>query len=130
VGNIIKVFPKPEETVLLRIKEIHKETIVGEFYRSPGFYLRASFNDLHPVEFSEEWLKKASFKRTGEVWMLEDSEITCTVNSEVTQVIIERDKRLIKIEGVEVRFLQQLQNLYSCVTGQDLNIAYIGEKNN
>ena len=126
IGNIIKVFPKTDEVVLLRVKEIHKETVVGEFYKSPGFYLRATFKDLNPVEFSDDWLIKAGFKHGGELWLLEGINTNCTIDEKISSFSITRNNKSIKLKGVEIIFLHQLQNLYSAISGDDLNIAYTG----
>ena len=126
VGSLVKVFPKPGETVFLRIKEIHKETIVGEFYKSPGFYLRASFKDLNAIEFSDEWLPKAGFQESSAKWELNEYNVNCTLEKQFTRLVIKKGDREIVVSGLDISTVHQFQNIYAAVSGIDLNIAYSG----
>lgn len=126
VGNIVMVFPKPGETVLLRIQEIHKETVVGEFYKSPGFYMRVSYKDLSPLEFSDEWLIKAGFVKDENAWSLKKGNIICTLKPEIALVVVQRDEKVVKLNGAQIDYLHQLQNLFFVLAGTDLSIAYTG----
>ncbi|WP_423148180.1 hypothetical protein [Rubrolithibacter danxiaensis] len=122
VGNLIKVYPKPGEEVVLAVRELHRESIVGEFLRSPGFYMRASYKDLNPIPFDKSWLEKFNFYSEGKYWIINKGTSRFGIETEeeesaIRSILLSNNTH---ISGLELNAVHQLQNIFYITTGQDL----------
>lgn len=126
VGNLIKVYPKPGEEVILSVKEIQKDTIIGEFYKSPGFFLRASFKDINPIEIEEEWFLKLKFTKEPKGWINREGGIQFIISDMENYVSCLKGNYTSRIEGIELKYLHQFQNIYYVLAGTDFIVAYTG----
>ena len=115
---------------LLLYNEVVKVTEIG--FKDDDFYLRVEgknngyyIDQFEPIELSEDTLLNNGFKKRGEFW--HDLYL-----DEITKLTLSRQpngktnfKMLIHkniFDINHIKYLHQLQNLYWCLVGKELNI--------
>jgi len=104
----------------LRIGNIIKQGTIKSFYEYGvhwGFGCSTKFSDIEPIELTEEWLVKFGFKDSGfATW----SKNKITIRNPIQNIYKFRVSD--SVGFVYIEYVHQLQNLYSALTGNELNI--------
>lgn len=117
IGNYITYDPK--YNIPTQIKEIY------EYGVHTGYKKAISYDNIHPIELSEDWLIRMGWKRSL------NSYCFGTINEygRFGVFIEEPYKGTFKLESTDVPqkvyYVHQLQNLYYSLTGSELTITDI-----
>src|SRR5688500_4644948 len=71
IGNLIKISPRENEEGILFIIDIQHSTIIGEMLvPRQGYHFRIKYNEILPLDLSEEWLIRLGFNRSksDDIW--------------------------------------------------------------
>jgi len=114
IGNWINFIPDKGNFIISDIKTFNENTING-----------LELEDCQPIPLTEEWLLKFGFVKVKDdiFRLLEDDIIICTVSKIGSD---EFEYEQLKVRGIYVQFVHQLQNLYFALTGEEL--TYGGNK--
>ncbi len=117
LGNLIKISPRPKEEGILFLAEIHPLNIIGVMLiPRQGYHFRIKFNEMIPLELTEDWLVKFGFNKTGNSssWV-DNKNIEIRFTKPGACFIIENG-----ILGSKIQYAHQLQNQYFLKTGEEL----------
>lgn len=123
LGNLIRISPRPNEEGILFLSEIHASSIIGTMV-SPrqGYQFRIKFNEMLPLDITENWLIELEFNKTGDtVWVDKESLISIRYVS-AGSYSIENDT-----SKTEIKHMHQLQNEYFKHTGKQLQVKLLVE---
>lgn len=121
LGNLIKVYPRPNQEGLLSISEFHKETVIGEMINPrQGYTFRIKFDEINLILITPDWLKSCGFINQPETSIWKDSrgyfDLTLDANGEN---FLYFDNR--QIGNVPIKYVSDLQNQYFNLTGIELD---------
>ena len=121
LGNLIKISPRPNEEGVLFLTDIQHSSVIGEMIvPRQGYHFRIKFDEILPLELTENWLAHLGFSRipdTDEIW----TDLKNFVQFKFTPFesgFIEAEKVAVVIDSVH-----QLQNNYEILTGEKLSPA-------
>ena len=121
LGNLIKICPRENEEGVLFITDIQPTSIIGEMLTPrQGYHFRIKFDEILPLELSEEWLQKLGFtKKQNEedIWTDLKNFIHFKLSA-FENGFIEEGKIAVSINSVH-----QLQNTYFTLTGEVLSVV-------
>lgn len=119
IGNLVLV-----NEVIFKINAIQDKCL---YFNS---WINNSDN-IQPIELTEEWLIKFGFKKGINDWFtssfvapIQDSAtmIYINVNSGSACLTDFDDREQMSYIGSKIKYVHQLQNLYFCLTGEELKI--------
>ena len=121
LGNLIKISPRENEEGILFLTDIQHSSIIGQMLvPRRGYHFRIKFDEILPLELSEEWLIQLGFSKSEDlanVWVDSKNFVRFKL-SEFESGFLE-DGRLV----VVINFMHQLQNMYHTLTGENLCLA-------
>jgi hypothetical protein len=112
IGNFYEIDQYPDDRIIIQIEDGIDIDLCNKLNASP-------------IPLTEEWLLKFGFVKVKDdiFRLLEDDIIICTVSKIGSD---EFEYEQLKVRGIYVQFVHQLQNLYFALTGEEL--TYGGNK--
>ena len=121
LGNLIKISPRENEEGILFLADIQQSSIIGEMLvPRQGYHFRIKFDEILPLELSEEWLKYLGFIQSDteeELWSDAKNFVQFKF-SPFESGFLENGQI-----AVVINYMHQLQNSYFTLTGEQLSIA-------
>ncbi|MBC8054910.1 MAG: hypothetical protein H7Y13_17765 [Sphingobacteriaceae bacterium] len=121
LGNLIKISPRENEEGVLFLTDIQQSSIIGEMVTPrQGYHFRIKFDEILPLELSEEWLTKLGFAKApdnDEIWV--DSKNFILFKFSAFESGFMEESRL----AVVIDSMHQLQNMYFTLTGEKLTLV-------
>ena len=115
LGNLIKISPRENEEGVLFLTDIQPSSIIGEMLTPrQGYHFRIKFDEILPLELSEEWLQKLGFKKS------QDQEDTWV---DPKNFVLFKFSAFERGVAVVINSVHQLQNVYFTLTGEILSIT-------
>lgn len=119
IGNLIKISPRANEEGVLFLTDIQHSTIIGEMLvPRQGYHFRIKFDEILPLEPSEQWLELLGFNKesTGENIWVDNKNFVQFKLSDFESGFLENGRLAVPIDSVH-----QLQNVYFTLTGENLS---------
>lgn len=120
LGNLIKISPRENEEGILFLTDIQQSSIIGEMLvPRQGYHFRIKFDEILPLEISEEWLEKLGFSKThdqDDVWV-DSKNFVLFKFSDLESGFLENGRLAVVINSVS-----ELQNMYFVLTGEKLSL--------
>lgn len=121
LGNLIKISPRENEEGVLFLTDIQPSSIIGEMLTPrQGYHFRIKFDEILPLELSEEWLQKLGFKKSQDqedTWV-DPKNFVLFKFSAFESGFLEEGRVAVVINSIH-----QLQNVYFTLTGETLSIT-------
>lgn len=120
LGNLIKISPRANEEGVLFLTEIQHSSIIGEMLvPRKGYHFRIKFDEMLPLELSEEWLSQLGFEKSPDLpfhWVDTQNFVLFKL-SNFESGFIENEKL-----SVVINYVHELQNSYHTLTGENLSL--------
>lgn len=119
LGNLIKISPRENEEGVLFLIDIQSSSIIGEMLiPRQGYHFRIKFDEILPLEITEEWLKQLGFNEKGNNIWTDAKNFVEFKFSPLESGFLENGTLTVAINSVH-----QLQNTYLTLTGETLSIT-------
>lgn len=119
LGNLIKISPRENEEGVLFLIDIQQSSIIGEMLTPrQGYHFRIKFDEILPLELSEEWLKVIGFSKvpgSPNIWT-DSKNFVRFKFTDVESGFLENERLAVAIDSIH-----QLQNVYLTLTGEKLS---------
>jgi hypothetical protein len=121
LGNLIKISPRPNEEGVLFLTDIQHSSIIGEMViPRQGYHFRIKFDEILPLELSEEWLQRLGFDKSpdgADIWVDPKNFVSFKLSA-LESGFLENGRLAVAINAIH-----QLQNSYLTLTGEALALA-------
>lgn len=110
---------------VVKVKEIYEKSI---YYANGEYESYATEDFIHPIKLTEELLVKIGFVKENEVNRMYNNRcvVSYYIGNFYKELVIEvrRENGFYKnnIVHYDIKNLHELQNIYYCLTGEELNI--------
>ena len=105
IGNFVEILGKVETVVDVMCDSVNTLTCEG-----------VPYDMVNPVPLTEEWLEKFGFIKNSTSWT------NWETPTGVKEVRISIQNKYLFYNGMMIKYIHQLQNLYFALTGEELTI--------
>jgi hypothetical protein len=112
IGNLVWLYCHHEP---VSVVQIFKED--NEYWLETDLHEGEKLGIFEPIPLTEEWLVKFGFERNGSQFWYKSYDYT--IDTRGNKLVVHSDYAS-SIYGTEVKYVNQLQNLFFALTGEEL----------